>query len=185
MSVCRQFLYYLASVNRAFYMLIGWLLIVMALSTFLQVLVRFVFTFAGFNFSAPWTEELARYSMIWVVFIGMGIGCRHAQLISLDFVVNHIPSIAGKLLRIIALLICLSFFILLMKVGFAFVEFGLIERSPAMSLRKSWIYWAMPVGAGLAFVNTIGLMTESWVLGNDIREPSSVKVTLPDNEGSL
>lgn len=178
MRAATLFLEGLGVVNRTGYYLIGVLLIVMAVSTLFQVLVRFVFTSVGFNFSAPWTEELARYAMIWVVFIGMGIGCRHAQLISLEFVVNRFRGFFGQLLRYLALVICLVFFAVLIKVGLQFVEFGRVERSPALAMPKTWVYWAMPVGAGLAFINTVALCVEAWVENRDIREPSGIERTL-------
>lgn len=178
MIMARAALEIVRLVNKTAYYLIGLLLMVMAVSTLFQVLVRFVFTAVNFNFSAPWTEEVARYCMIWVIFIGMGIASRHAQLISLEFLVGAFKGLTGQVLRYVALLICLVLFGLLIRVGLEFVEFGSIERSPVLRLEKTWVYWAMPVGATLAFINTLALCLETWVQGRDIREPTGISATL-------
>jgi TRAP-type C4-dicarboxylate transport system permease small subunit len=148
---------------------IGLLLAVMTVAVLTQVLVRFVLTAAGINISAAWTEELARYALIWVVFLGAAIGCRRRQLISLEFVVRWLPSLPGQGLVYLGLLVCLGFFGLLISVGLAFMELGAVETSPVMQVPKAWVYAAMPAGASLMILNTAVLMAETLMRRRDIR----------------
>lgn len=152
--------------------ILGLLLLWMTFATFTQVLVRFVFTHFGFSFSAPWTEELARYAMIWVVFIGVGIGFRYGMLLSLTFLVNRLGRVTGQALRYLALIASFGFLILLVQLGLKFVEFGQIERSPALSWPKAWVYWAMPVGGILGCANIFAVMVDTWCRGADVRDIS-------------
>jgi TRAP-type C4-dicarboxylate transport system permease small subunit len=149
--------------------LIGLLLAVMTFAIFTQVLVRFVLTTAGVNLSAAWTEEVARYALIWVVFLGAGIGCRNRQLISLEFVVRWLPPLPGQGLVHLGLLACIGFFGLLISVGLAFMELGAVETSPVMQVPKAWVYAAMPAGAALMILNTTVLITETLMQRRDIR----------------
>jgi TRAP-type C4-dicarboxylate transport system permease small subunit len=155
--------------NLALTWLIGLLLAVMAVSVFTQVMVRFVLTAAGINLSAAWTEELARYVLIWIVFLGAGIGCRKRQLISLEFVVRRLPSLPGQGMAYLGLLACLGFFGLLISVGLAFMELGEVETSPVMQIPKAWVYAAMPAGAALMILNTAVMMIETLAQRRDIR----------------
>ncbi|QYU67688.1 TRAP transporter small permease [Leptolyngbya sp. 15MV] len=155
--------------NLALTFLIGLLLAVMAVSVFTQVMVRFVLTAAGINLSAAWTEELARYVLIWVVFLGAGIGCRKRQLISLEFVVRWLPSRPGQGLVYLGLLACIGFFGLLISVGLAFMELGAVETSPVMQIPKAWVYAAMPAGAALMILNSAALIIETLMQRRDIR----------------
>jgi len=148
---------------------IGILLAVMTVAIFTQVMVRFVLTAVGVNLSAAWTEEVARYVLIWIVFIGAGIGCRKRQLISLEFVVRAVPSLPGQGLVHLGLLVCLGFFGLLISVGVAFMELGAVETSPVMQIPKAWVYAAMPAGAALMIVNTAALIAETTMQRRDIR----------------
>jgi TRAP-type C4-dicarboxylate transport system permease small subunit len=149
--------------------LIGLLLAVMAFAVFTQVMVRFVLTAAGVNLSAAWTEELARYVLIWIVFIGAGIGCRRRQLISLEFIVRRLPSLPGQGLVHAGLLLCIGFFALLISVGLAFMDLGAVETSPVMQIPKAWVYAAMPFGAALMILNTAALIADTLLRRQDIR----------------
>jgi len=148
---------------------IGLLLAVMTFAVFTQVMVRFVLTALGVNLSAAWTEELARYVLIWIVFLGAGIGCRKRQMISLEFVVRWLPSPLGPILVHLGLVVCIGFFALLISQGLAFVELGEVETSPVMQIPKAWVYAAMPVGAGLMILNTVTLIAETLMQRADIR----------------
>lgn len=149
--------------------MLGLLLLWMTIATFSQVLVRFVFTYFGFSFSAPWTEELSRYAMIWVVFLGLGVGFRYGMLLSLTFIIDALGPRTGQAMRYLALATSFGFLVALFLLGLNFVEFGRIERSPALSLPKTYVYWAMPVGAALACLNILALVADTWRTGTDIR----------------
>lgn len=153
--------------------LLGWalaaLLAVISVVVFIQVLVRFILTAIGVDVRASWTEELARYLLCWMVFLGAAYGCRKAQLMALDFAVSRLPGLFGQAAKYVSLLLCLGFFLLLVQVGWSFVEFGRTEASPVMRISMHWIYAAIPVGAALMVVNTLGLMLEAWATRSDIR----------------
>lgn len=155
--------------NKALAHVTGALLCVTALCIVVQVMVRFVLTAAGINISAPWTEELARYALIWMIFLGGAVGCRKAQMIALEFVSLALPARLGVPLKLATLAIGIAFFALLIQVGLAFVELGRTETSPVMGIEKSLVYWALPVGGTLMIVNTLALILESVVERRDIR----------------
>ena len=67
---------------------IFWLL---ALTVFYQFITRYVF-----NDSASWTEEIARYLLIGVVFVGATIGVAKNAQIQVDFFYRHMPAAMGR-----------------------------------------------------------------------------------------
>ncbi|MGL4440681.1 MAG: TRAP transporter small permease, partial [Bosea sp. (in: a-proteobacteria)] len=156
--------------NIAVYYLIGAILALISVVVLVQVLVRFVLTHLGINVSAPWTEEMARFLLVWLIFLGAATGCRQMQLISLDFVLKALPSMIGQIARYVALGLCLYLFVLMVIYGHQFVRIiGATELSPVMQISKSWVYWAMPVGAGLMIINTLAFIAEAIIDGEDIR----------------
>ncbi len=155
--------------NRLIFWVLAAFMLGMTLCTLWQVIVRFLFTGMGMDVAAPWSEEVSRYLMIWVIFLGAGLACRKAQLISLEVVVTLLPASWGRLLRYSALLACLAFFTLMIYLGLQFMEFGEVETSPVLSMPKTWVYLAMPLGFGVMFVNTVALMVECLLQGVDIR----------------
>lgn len=148
------------AVNTAVFYLVGLLMAGMCLAALLQVLVRFVLTRAGLTLSVPWSEEVGRYLMIWLIFLGAAFACRRAQMIALTFVTGRVPQYLQRYVDLAGALICLAFFLLLIRVGWQAVQFGWIERSPVLQIPKAWVYLAMPVGAALMAVNTVTLLVE-------------------------
>ena len=51
----------------------------MTLLVFVQVVMRYVF-----NNSLSWSEELARYTFIWLIYIGISYGCKLRKHIKID-----------------------------------------------------------------------------------------------------
>lgn len=166
--------------NRAVYYLVGIGLMVITVVVFWQVTIRFVLTAAGINISHPWTEEVARYVLIWCIFLGAAVGCRKSQLISLEFVIRAVPGLVGQAMRYLALIACFALFLLLINVGHQFVVIiGRTELSPVMQISKTWVYWAMPIGAGLMAINTLALMLEAITTRTDIRDIGGLSGTDP------
>ncbi|MBT2298961.1 TRAP transporter small permease [Variovorax paradoxus] len=67
---------------------IFWLL---GLTVFYQFVTRYVM-----NDSAAWTEEVARYMLIGVVFVGAAIGVAKNSQIQVDFFYRHMPAAMGR-----------------------------------------------------------------------------------------
>lgn len=57
----------------------------MVLAVFVQIISR-----ALFNMSFPWTEELARYLMIWVTFLGASFAFQYGAHISIEAFVTRL-----------------------------------------------------------------------------------------------
>jgi len=69
---------------------IFWLL---GLTVFYQFLTRYVL-----NDSAAWTEEIARYELIALVFIGAAVGVAKNNHIQVDFFYRHMPAAMGRVM---------------------------------------------------------------------------------------
>ncbi|RZI77280.1 MAG: TRAP transporter small permease [Variovorax sp.] len=96
---------------------IFWLL---GLTVFYQFVTRYVM-----NDSAAWTEEVARYMLIGVVFIGAAIGVAKNNQIQVDFFYRHMPVAMGRWLSRAVDVVRVAFFIaavvmtiqMMMKIG--------------------------------------------------------------------
>lgn len=177
-AAVRSTLALLERLNTAVYYIIGAILALISVVVLIQVLVRFVLTHSGVNVAAPWTEELARFLLVWLIFLGAAVGCRRMQLISLDFVLKALPNLIGQLARYVSLGLCLYLFVVMVIYGHQFVRIiGATELSPVMQISKSWVYWAMPVGATLMIINTLAFIAEAIVDGIDIRSAGGIADT--------
>lgn len=139
---------------------VGAMLGIMVLVVALQIVVRFVLPRFGLVFSAPWSEELARYLMIWCIFLGAAIAARSGALIAVDSLADAVPPRWGDAIRLTALLITIGFFGLLIWLGWRWVEFGETETSTVLNIPMAWVYLALPVGAVFAIVNIAAFIVE-------------------------
>ena len=165
----RSYLTLIDKLNAVVTVLVAALLCVVSLAVMTQVLVRFVLTALDVNISAPWTEELARYALIWMVFLGAAVGVRHARMIALEFGVRKLPAHTGVPIRYGVMILCIAFFGLLFSVGVDFIELGRSETSPVLGITKDKVYWAMPVSMVLMILNSLALIAETLLEGRDIR----------------
>jgi TRAP-type C4-dicarboxylate transport system permease small subunit len=156
-------------VNALVTLVVAALLAIVALAVMGQVTVRFILTAFGINLSAPWTEEVARYTLIWMVFLGAAVGVRHARMIALEFGIRSMPKGVGVPLRYAVMIMSIAFFGLLFWVGIDFLELGRSERSPVLGITRDYVYWAMPVGMVLMILNSLTLIAETVLEGRDIR----------------
>lgn len=110
-------------------------------------------TLSRYLFKVPiyWAEELSRYLMIWVCFLGVAVATRNNKHISLNFLVDIIPPIYRNILKITALLLIMCFLSVFIKEGIELLPRQATQLSPALRLRMNWPFLALPVGGILMF----------------------------------
>ncbi|QHE51653.1 TRAP transporter small permease [Pontibacillus sp. HMF3514] len=142
--------------NKILGVLLAVLLMVMSAVVFYQVFSRFVL-----DESLRWSEELARYIMIWAVFIGSALAIRKMELISVDAIKELLPEKAIKVLNILVYLGSIVFLAVLVQYGFEMVSNVSTQTSPAMRIPMAWAYAAIPVGSIFMIINCIAIVIEN------------------------
>lgn len=161
--------------NRTIYWLLAALMAAISVLTFMQVLVRLALNASGINLSVPWSEELSRSLMIWLIFLGAAYACRRAQMIALTFVIDMVPRHLHRLVDGLAALLCILFYGLLVVMGLKAVSFGWIEVSPVLQFPKAYVYLAMPVGMVVMIVNTLALLAERGMFARVYRREPAIE----------
>ena len=121
-------------------------LLVTAVVLFVNVVLRYVF-----SSSTSWAEELIRYLMIWITFIGGSVCVRKGAHIRMDFLLTLVPKSVGNAITRFVLFIAACFCAALFVYGCRLVSFTieLEQTSPAMGI-PMWIpYLAIPIGSAL------------------------------------
>jgi len=151
---------WLDRINRATLALIALLLAVMCGLALLQVLVRVGLSDLGLVSSAPWSEELGRFAMIWMIFLGAAYAFRTGQMVALRVLAERLPARLRLAVNALALLVTLGFAGLMIQVGLQITEFGWRETSPVLQAPKAYVYLAMPISGALIFVNALSTFIE-------------------------
>lgn len=153
-------------------LLVGLLMIVATLCVGAQILVRFVFTFGGLYVAAPWTEEIARYAVVWSSMLGVGYLCRIDGLITVDTLPHMVPRPLANVLKLVSAVTTMAFFAWLFDIGFDWT-WSTFETSAVLKIPMAWIYASLPIGSALAFVNLVAFLVEGILLKRDLMPKSS------------
>ncbi|WNF36305.1 TRAP transporter small permease [Bacillaceae bacterium IKA-2] len=136
-------------------------MVTIVISVFCQVLFRFVI-----NQPLAWTEELSRYSLVWLTFLGAAYAASLKGHISIDFFVKKLPLILQKGVMIIVAIICFYFFYILMSEGMALARQSMTQLSPVLRLPMGYVYSVIPISGFLLTLNYI-YHTYLFVIGKE------------------
>lgn len=128
----------------------GIFMVVMSVTTFANVVARYFF-----NSPIQWAEELARYSFIWVVFLGAVVCTKRKRHITIDVLVTLIPARAAAWIHVIADLCTLGIAVVIAFYGWKLTQ-AATQITATLKVPHSVIYIVVPVSAALVFVHTLG-----------------------------
>lgn len=121
------------------------LMATMVVLGFYQVATRFVL-----HEASPWTEEVLRRAMIWMVALGLSVGFRHGAHICVD-VINRVDSArARSAVRGAVFAVTLVFMLALVWLGADMAWRVRFQTFGSLELSMTWAYLAIPVGAALS-----------------------------------
>lgn len=121
-------------------------LLFMMVILFLQVNLRYVL-----NTPITQIEELARYCMVWMTFLGASYCAKKHVHVEVSYFFDLIPSMrVKKALQVFVNLLVSATFLLLMKDAINFVIIQMSVKSPSMSaLPLGVVFLAFPIGISL------------------------------------
>lgn len=126
--------------NRAAEWVMAALLAAMTLLVGAQIAGRFLFSYSIF-----WSDEAARFLLVWIAFLGMSAGvCRGAHP-GVDSLVRGLPPRWARPALLVATVCCLFFFLVMVGHGTLLVMRTWAQRSPSLGLRMGVPYLAVPV----------------------------------------
>jgi len=140
----------------------------LAFIVFLQFFTRYVL-----NDSLSWTEEIARYGLMWIVFIGGIMVTRRNSHIAVELLANVMkPGTARSLLLAVVDLIKLGFLGMLAWFAWTITERMHMQRMTVFDLPMSYVYAGVAVGCfGMflrQFVNVWRNARVGWKRPDDI-----------------
>ncbi|GAB7389112.1 TRAP transporter small permease [Bacillaceae bacterium] len=126
-----------------------------ALLTLLQVVFRYVF-----NNPIVWSEEVVRYSMIWIVLLGTAIALRKGMLISVEIVIQSVPKTVKKIMSFLVIGVNVVYLSLLSYYGLQIISTLGAQTTGSLEIPISMTYSAITAGSFLALLNCIVVFIE-------------------------
>lgn len=132
-------------VNRLSVLLISLLLALMCILVFGNVVLRYMF-----NSGITWSEEMARFLFVWMIFLGAILGLKDNEHLGVDMFVKKASPKFKKILYVICNLLILYSLILLLNGSWKLTLLSVDSVAPATGLPYSYFY-------GIGIIASIGM----------------------------
>ncbi len=133
----------------------------MTCTVFLQVFGRFILP-RPFS----WTEELARYLMIWGAFIGASSMIRTWENVYVDFFIERLPPGLKKAAYIGIKVLILIFIVYILRITINVLpRIGIYQTTPALGISMFWAHLGMIIGLGLIALQLLGSVLNALLSG--------------------
>lgn len=116
--------------------IIAILMLISSALVFINVILR------QFSMGVPWTEELIRYLIIWITFLGMSTCVREGTHISIDAIPEMLKGKAKRFLEGAVYLLCIVFSVLMTWYSYVFLDklSDAGQLSPALGVPMHYFY---------------------------------------------
>jgi TRAP-type C4-dicarboxylate transport system permease small subunit len=141
--------------------LTSWVVAYLTLQMVLVVLLG-VFTRYVLNDSLAWIEELARFSMMWLSWVGGGLALRRGAHIAVEFLTDALP-IKARWAVVFAGRVAVFFFLgICIWYGIDLTGRVAAQSTIALGISMQIPYAAIPTGALLMAYHLVAVMTFPW-----------------------
>lgn len=115
----------------------------------LQILARIM------NVSIAWTEEVCRYSFVWVCFLGMSYGIKEKLHIRFELLLGAFKGKGRIIMELFIDLVLLVLFCMVFYFSIYFVKASAGRLAPALNISKNIVNVSAPVGFVLCILRTV------------------------------
>ena len=126
------------------------LFVAIIFAAFTQVFCRFVL-----NMPLTWTDEMCRFGMVWITFIGAGYAVRTHAHIVVDLLVQLIPQKPRAAIERFNYVFIIIFSAVLTYFGANLALVNVSQFSPGLHLSMGLVYFVMPIGGVLMIVYAV------------------------------
>ena len=117
-----------------------------------QIVTRFIL-----ESPAEWTEVLIRFSLIWMVFLGIPTAFRQGAMVSVDVLYRWSGQRMRRVLDTAVAIAALTLSAIILWWGWDYANRGSVQSMIGLEgVSMFWAYLAMPVGAVFSMISIVG-----------------------------
>lgn len=120
------------------------LMLLMVLDVSWQVFSRFIL-----NDPSSFSEELARFLLIWIGFLGGAYAYRQYAHLGLDIIVSNLDGLKKRIVEGLSDVVCFLFSVIVLMYGgmkMVILTLDLQQLSAALQIKMGYVYLAIPLG---------------------------------------
>jgi TRAP-type transport system small permease protein len=137
-------------VNRLVEVMIFVMLAIMVMVISAGVFWRYVL-----NDSLSWSEELGRYLLVWISFLGASIGTYQAAHISISVVTDRLPPRIRWLTQLATDLMIVVFLSAILYQSIKILPVMSVRIAPTLGLRMSVVYVVLPLSSAVMLLHMV------------------------------
>lgn len=120
------------------------------------IVIQVFFRYVLLN-SLAWSEEVARYLFIYMIYFGISYGVRKNRHIKIDFIISLLPDSVKKIFSLVADLLFLVFAVVVTtQAGIVAETIGRLGQiTGATQMPMAIVYSAVPLGYGLVCIRLL------------------------------
>lgn len=141
----------LPMVSRIVHRVMTPVIFVLGMVMFLVVIAQVIFRYI-LSRPLPWSEELARYLMVWVACLAASEAYAYGKHVGVTLIINAIKPGMRKIMTLVIHLAVAVLMAVIVYQGFVLSFLLRDQRSPALEIPMTVPYLAVPVGAGLILI---------------------------------
>ncbi len=117
-----------------------------------QIITRFVL-----ESPAEWTEVMIRFSLIWMVFLGIPLAFRQGAMVSVDVLYRWSGQRLRRVLDWVVCIAALALCAVILWWGWDYANRGKVQSMIGLEdVSMFWAYLALPVGAVFSMIGIVG-----------------------------
>lgn len=93
--------------------------------------------------SPVWTEELARFALLYMAGFGAGLAILSGDLVNVDLIAESLPNPMPYVLRLLAACTTIAFAAMLIGPAWRYVSIGIRQTSPALGVRMDYVHFSI------------------------------------------
>lgn len=114
---------------------------------------------------ALWTEEMSRFLLVWVIFLGAAIGVRERTHFVLEILGEHKSRIVNIVWQCFIIAMEIAFCAIFFFRGYSYAEVLLWDISDIAQISMLWVGAAIPVFGGLSLIFLAELVLKKTLKG--------------------
>lgn len=130
-----------------------------------------------------WTEEFARYGLIWLAFLSSGIALKKGEHIGIEFFIDRLPKKYMLVNALVIKMLILGFLMVVSIQGFKLMAFiyETGQNTPALGIPTGIVYSAVPIGCTMMLVYLLPMVLDNVsVLVAEFRSPAKANKNRDD-----
>jgi TRAP-type C4-dicarboxylate transport system permease small subunit len=128
----------------------AFLLTVMLIITFVQVVLRYFF-----NAPFSWAVEITLMLLVSFGYLCMSLHVLSDSHVAIYFLYNHLPAGIRKFLDLVRHGLLAFFFVNMVRYGFVITRLNMSKRQPASGLSQGWLFLPLLVGGSFMLIYSV------------------------------